>query len=151
MKIKCPKCSTSYKIDASSITSEGVYARCSNCANVFFARKRSEEEIERVRKRSAKRKRSRPKVIQPIAAPAPTMEPESSNSALLDDIERGESEAVDEVSSDDSIEREENLSALDQGQPAREELATELPEESTKEDFDHMFGEGQPEDAITTL
>ncbi|HEB70996.1 MAG TPA: hypothetical protein ENI77_00060, partial [Nitrospirae bacterium] len=57
MKIKCPNCSSSYKIDSSKLPTEGVYAKCSNCANIFFVRKRTESEVAQARKKLESKKR----------------------------------------------------------------------------------------------
>jgi predicted Zn finger-like uncharacterized protein len=50
MVIKCPRCSSRYKIDAAGLPEEGTYARCRKCENVFFVRKRSIEEVSLLRK-----------------------------------------------------------------------------------------------------
>ena len=56
MVIKCPRCSSRYKIDAAGLPDEGTYARCRKCENVFFVRKRSREEVSLLRKNIRKRK-----------------------------------------------------------------------------------------------
>ena len=56
MVIKCPRCSSRYKIDAAGVPDEGTYARCRKCENVFFVRKRSREEVSLLRKSIRKRK-----------------------------------------------------------------------------------------------
>jgi predicted Zn finger-like uncharacterized protein len=56
MVIKCPRCSSRYKIDATGLPDEGTYARCRKCENVFFVRKRSREEVSLLRKTIRKRK-----------------------------------------------------------------------------------------------
>ncbi|MBF0634602.1 MAG: zinc-ribbon domain-containing protein, partial [Nitrospinae bacterium] len=50
MVIKCPRCSSRYKIDGAGVADEGTYARCRKCENVFFVRKRSHEEVSALRK-----------------------------------------------------------------------------------------------------
>jgi predicted Zn finger-like uncharacterized protein len=65
MVIKCPRCSSRYKIDAAGLPEEGTYARCRKCENVFFVRKRSSEEVSRIRKSIRKRD---DEGVQPVAA-----------------------------------------------------------------------------------
>ncbi len=77
MVIKCPRCSSRYKIDAAGLPEEGTYARCHKCENVFFVRKRSREEVSRIRKSMRKRDdggvrppaaRGTPRLAEPVTA-----------------------------------------------------------------------------------
>ncbi|MBI4666505.1 MAG: zinc-ribbon domain-containing protein [Nitrospinae bacterium] len=68
MIVKCPRCSARYKIDAQTIPDEGMYAKCAKCENVFFARKRSDEEVARLREK----RRKGPELHTPTATPEPT-------------------------------------------------------------------------------
>jgi predicted Zn finger-like uncharacterized protein len=36
ISVQCPSCSTSFPVDTNKVPEEGVYARCSVCAGVFF-------------------------------------------------------------------------------------------------------------------
>jgi predicted Zn finger-like uncharacterized protein len=36
ISVQCPSCSTSFPVDTDKVPEEGVYARCSVCAGVFF-------------------------------------------------------------------------------------------------------------------
>jgi predicted Zn finger-like uncharacterized protein len=36
ISVQCPSCSTSFPVDTEKVPDEGVYARCSVCAGVFF-------------------------------------------------------------------------------------------------------------------
>jgi len=63
MKIKCPNCSSSYKIDSSKLSTKGAYAKCSKCANIFFVRKKTESEVAEARKKLESKKREQAKAV----------------------------------------------------------------------------------------
>ena len=71
MKITCPRCSAVYKIDAAALSQEGAYLKCARCANIFFARRRSKSEVDRLRS-----SRVKPRVAAPVAAPQAFEPPE---------------------------------------------------------------------------
>ncbi|MBI5816578.1 MAG: zinc-ribbon domain-containing protein [Nitrospinae bacterium] len=79
MIIKCPRCASRYKIDASSVSEEGQFAKCAKCENVFFIRKRPDEEIARLKERKEGKKAPLPtpqvEEKRPAAVTAPQEQP----------------------------------------------------------------------------
>ncbi|MBI4827481.1 MAG: zinc-ribbon domain-containing protein, partial [Nitrospinae bacterium] len=80
MKITCPRCSSVYKIDGAALSQEGTYLKCARCSNIFFARRRSKSEAERLRTSRVKQRVAAPvaapqAIERPEPAPAPVHEP----------------------------------------------------------------------------
>src|SRR5688572_11511305 len=48
--VHCPSCSTAFPVDTEKVPESGVYARCSECAGVFFVERPDEAHAQEVKK-----------------------------------------------------------------------------------------------------
>ncbi|VAX19454.1 hypothetical protein MNBD_NITROSPINAE04-1408, partial [hydrothermal vent metagenome] len=164
MKIKCPNCSSSYKIDSSRLSKEGVYAKCSNCANIFFVRKKTESEVVKARKKLESKKRESAKAV----TPAPKTTEIKPDDEPVEDIksDHGEQEmapagqqAIEQRTDEgvisaahvpESADSQDDIDALlAENAPAKEEevaaVADDTPESAdSQDDIDALLAENAP-------
>ncbi|VAX15493.1 hypothetical protein MNBD_NITROSPINAE03-552, partial [hydrothermal vent metagenome] len=140
MIIKCPQCSSSYKIDGSALPHEGTYAKCSTCGNLFFVRKRSEEEIDLIKKNKAKRGKP----------PTGDKTPEASAASEINAPEKAENQSAS-VEKDEAVDLDDidnliaaHLPTSSDTTPRNEEDSSEKVD-SDNNDIDTLIAANLPE------